>query len=443
MGAKIETKNKDQLPKDWKWVKLGEVCDKISLNKIKIKQKDYLEEGVYPVVDQGQELIGGYYNDKRLLIPNEPPYIIFGDHTKAKKFINFKFIAGADGVKVLKARDIIDSKFLYYSLFTVKIEDKGYARHFQLIEKELFPLPPKPTQQAIVSKIEELFSELDKGIENLRLAQQQLKTYRQSVLKWAFEGKLTKSLNHDSYDLYDEHDLIMAAESEAVYKAKKNQGNQNNHINHSSDKGELPEGWKWVKSGDFFDFVTSGSRGWAKYYSDKGAIFIRITNLDFDSLELDLAETKIQYVNPPSSSEGIRTKVQEGDFLFSITGYLGMLAIAPKFDNAYVNQHVCLCRPNNNFNKKYLGYWIVSKSGGHHYLNKNQKGAVKAGLNLDDLKTFPVPLCSIGEQHNIVQAIESRLSVADKMEESITQSLQQAEALRQSILKKAFEGRLV
>ena len=86
-----------QLPNGWKWAALTEVCDKLSLNKIKIKQKDYLEEGAYPVVDQGQNLIGGYYNDEKLLIPNEPPYIIFGDHTKAKKFINFKFIAGADG----------------------------------------------------------------------------------------------------------------------------------------------------------------------------------------------------------------------------------------------------------------------------------------------------------------------------------------------------------
>ena len=164
--------NIKQLPKDWKWVKLDEICNKISLNKIKIKQKDYLEEGTFPVVDQGQDLIGGYYNDEALLIPDEPPYIVFGDHTKAKKYINFKFIAGADGVKVLKAKDSVDAKFLFHSLFTIKIEDKGYARHFQLLEKELFPLPPKPTQQAIVSKIEELFSELDKGIENLHTAQQ-------------------------------------------------------------------------------------------------------------------------------------------------------------------------------------------------------------------------------------------------------------------------------
>ena len=172
--------------------KLNDVSKKLSLNKLKIKQKEYLPTGLFPVIDQGQDLIGGYYNDESLLISDEPPYIIFGDHTKIKKYINFKFIPGADGVKVLKAKENILPKFLFYLLFTIKIEDKGYARHFQLLEKVNFLIPDDlETQQAIVSKIEELFSELDKGIEDLKTAQQQLKTYRQSVLKWAFEGKLT------------------------------------------------------------------------------------------------------------------------------------------------------------------------------------------------------------------------------------------------------------
>jgi type I restriction enzyme, S subunit len=83
------------------------------------------------------------------------------------------------------------------------------------------PLPPLPTQLAIVSKIEELFSELDKGIENLRTAQQQLKTYRQAVLKWAFEGKLTNSLNHEAIEEYDEYELSMAAEPAELYNVNK------------------------------------------------------------------------------------------------------------------------------------------------------------------------------------------------------------------------------
>ena len=308
----------------------------------------------------------------------------------------------------------IDYKFTFFQAqsgnFRNQLESLSTSTTVALVNKSSFnsvkfKLAPLPIQRAIVSKIEALFSDLDNGIANFKKAQAQLKIYRQAVLKKAFEGELT-----------------------------------NKNIEH----GELPKEWKWVNSGDLFSFVTSGSRGWAKYYSESGSIFIRITNLNFDTLNLDLREEKIQYVNPPQNSEGSRTKIEEGDFLFSITGYLGMFAIAPKLESAFVNQHVCLCRPKDSFNKKYLAYWIIAKCGGHYYLNKNQKGAVKAGLNLEDLKTFPVPIPpTISEQTQIVQEIESRLSVCDKMEQSITESIAKAEALRQSILKKAFEGKLL
>lgn len=304
-----------------------------------------------------------------------------------------------------------DYKFIHYFFRFVgkELDKKGTGTTFRAISGEIVRktkllVPPLPEQHRIVAKIEELFSSLDKGIENLKTAQQQLKVYRQAVLKWAFEGKLT---NKDVVD------------------------------------GELPEGWRWVKSVDLFNFVTSGSRGWAKYYSNTGAIFIRITNLDFDSLELDLNESKIQHANPPASSEGIRTKVFEGDFLFSITGYLGMFAIAPRLESAFVNQHIALCRPKDGFNKKFVGYWIIAHTGGRYYLNKMTKGATKAGLGLDDIKNFPVPLPAVAEQRAIVAEIESRLSVCDRIEEDIKDSLKQAEALRQSILKKAFQGKLV
>lgn len=456
-----EIKNNNQLPKDWKWVKLGDVC-KLK-NGFAFKSSEYIIDGV-PVIRISDIKSGSVKPDKSVRVAAKRDYegyivleneiLVAMSGATTGKFGIFKSKEKAYqnqrvGKFQILNKENLDNDFLLYQLHALKrkIEKDAYGGaqpniSSGKIEAMEMLLPPKPTQLAIVSKIEELFSELDKGIEQLKTAQQQLKTYRQSVLKWAFEGKLTNDQSHDSSDLHKGYDLNIAAEEEIEYKTKKKPGNQNNHIHHGSNKGELPEGWKWVASGEFFDFVTSGSRGWAKYYSEKGAIFIRITNLDFDSLELDLEDRKIQYVNPPLSSEGIRTKVQEGDFLFSITGYLGMLAIAPKLENAYVNQHVCLCRPKNNFNKRYLGYWIISKSGGHHYLNKNPKGAVKAGLNLEDLKTFPVPLCPVHEQDEIVKVIEIRLSIADKMEESIRQSLQQAETLRQSILKKAFEGKL-
>lgn len=424
-----EEQNKKQLPRGWKWEKVSSVAELFrGINYTKDVASDSPFKDSLPIL-RGNNINGELNFDDLVYVPKtlikkeqfvKKDDIIFAmssgsKHLVGKSAVSKNDFNGSYGAfcALLRVNDDVNKKYISYifkgNSYRKLISEIAKGTNINNLKREhildfKLPLPPKPIQHAIVSKIEELFSELDKGIENLRIAQQQLKTFRQSVLKWAFEGRLT---------------------------------------NEKVKEGELPKGWKWMKSGDFFDFVTSGSRGWAKYYSDKGAIFIRITNLDFDSMELDLKEGKIQYVNPPLSSEGIRTKVQEGDFLFSITGYLGMLAIAPKLDNAYVNQHVSLCRPKNNFNKKYLGYWIVSKSGGHHYLNKNQKGAVKAGLNLDDLKAFPVPICTIEEQNRVVQIIESRLSVTAKMEESIHKSMEQAEALKQSILKGAFEGKLM
>jgi len=336
---------------------------------------------------------------------------------------------------------------------------------------QAIPIPPLNEQTRIVSKLEELFSELDKGIESFKTVRKQLKIYRQTVLKHAFEGKLTEEWRKQHADeLESAETLLKKIKSERkqryqqqlddweqavkTWEAGSKEGKKPTRPNKPKELpplteaefaklSELPEGWRWGRAGFLFESVTSGSRGWAKYYSDNGAVFIRITNLNYDALNLDLSKDKIQYVDPPNNAEGLRTRVQEGDFLFSITGYLGMFAIAPKVDEAYVNQHIALARPLSGFSKQYLGYYITAKAGGHHHLNKLTKGAVKAGLGLDDIQTFPVPMCSQEEQKKIVEEIESRLSVVEKLEQDIEVGLRQAETLRQSLLKKAFEGKLV
>ncbi|MCA6423885.1 MAG: restriction endonuclease subunit S [Flavobacterium sp.] len=387
-----------KIPEDWKWVKLEELCDKISLNKIKLKQKDYLENGTYPVVDQGQELIGGYFNDRKLLIPEEPPFIVFGDHTKVKKYITFKFIPGADGVKVLKPKMVVLSKFLYYSLFTIKIEDKGYARHFQLLEKELFPLPPKKIQLAIVSKIEELFSELDKGIEILCTAQQQLKTYRQAVLKWAFEGRFT---------------------------------------NENMKDGELPGGWKRIE----LSHVCEIKRGKSKHRPRNepmlyGGIYPFIQTGD-------IRNSSGRFINSYTqtySELGLKQSKlwPKGTLCITIAANIGETAILG-FNACFPDSVVGLLSNEKVLLTQYTNYYFISFK---QKLEELAPATAQKNINVDILEKVLIPLAPIHEQYKIIEAIENRLSVADKMEESIIQSLQQSEALKQSILKKAFEGKL-
>lgn len=329
-----------------------------------------------------------------------------------------------------------------------------------------FPLAPLNEQAQIVKKIDTLFRNLDESIENFNEAKLKLKQYRESVLVSAFQGKLTQDntdieeINRTIEDFREQRqniykNKILEWEEDTKgwiengkegkkpvkpLKLKKVLSPNNEDITKMSN---IPINWRWIRAGELFEFITSGSRGWAKYYSHEGAVFVRITNLDFNSLKLDLSEDKIQYVSPPTDSEGSRTKVQENDFLFSITGYLGMFAIAQELKEAYVNQHIALARPLEGFNYHYLGYYIISSNGGVKQLQELQKGGVKAGLRLEDISNFYVPLCSLEEQNQIVEEIETRLNIAEKTEQSIDTNLAKAKAMYQSILTKAFKGELV
>ena len=109
---------------------------KVSISpEMKTKQKNYLENGSLPIIDQGQSVIGGYTDDPRLKLPCSLPVIVFGDHTRVVKYIDFPFGAGADGIKVLQPKEGVFPKYLYYATqyLVLRLEDRGYARHYQYI----------------------------------------------------------------------------------------------------------------------------------------------------------------------------------------------------------------------------------------------------------------------------------------------------------------------
>ena len=277
-------------------------------------------------------------------------------------------------------------------------------------------------------------------------AQQQLKTYRQSVLKWAFEGKLTNSLNYDSNDLQEDYDLTIAAEDEADYKTEKNHSNQNNHINHSSDKGELPKGWKWVKTKDVIDIINNGYTPTKEYLTeDNGEVpFIKVYNLNFNGT-LNFVKNPTFIPKSIHESKLKRSICLPGDVLINIVGPpLGKVSIVSnQYPEWNINQAIVMFRPNEKVISKYISYFMQSLVTINWLENTSKATAGQWNVKVSTCREIPFPFCSIEEQNKVIEEIESRLSVADKMEESITQSLQQAEALKQSILKKAFEGRLL
>jgi len=273
-----------------------------------------------------------------------------------------------------------------------------FVRTKSSLERE-FCLPPLEEQGRIVAKIEELFSELEKGVESLTTAREQLKAYRQSVLKHAFEGRLTRP-----------------------------SGTANS--------------WQERRLGDFIEFLTSGSRGWADYYSDYGDLFIRAQNLKHDRLELsDVAFVRL----PEGKTEGVRTRVRLGDVLVTITGAnvtkTGL--VDQELGTAYVSQHVALCRPTENLHPEFLYWYLLSEAGGRRQLNDAAYGAGKPGLNLENIRSVSIPVPSLAEQRAVVSLIVTVLESEERINDDVSAALERVEALRQSILKRAFSGQLV
>lgn len=267
------------------------------------------------------------------------------------------------------------------------------------------PLPPLAEQQTIVAKIEELFSELEKGKEQLETALAQLKVYRQSLLQAAFTGKLT---NPDVKD------------------------------------GELPEGWKWVKLGDVIEGTPQNGIYKPSSEYGSGVPILRIDGF-YDGSIVDNYEYKKLKI---SDSELLKYQLSVDDIVVNRVNsmsHLGKCGLVKTLQEPTVfESNIMKLQVNLNIAlPNYLSTYLSSKTGLSE-LTKNAKHAVnQASINQKDVCNASVPLCSIRDQKEIVQILESNLTVCDKIEETIKQSLAQAEVLRQSILKQAFEGKLV
>lgn len=181
---------------DWKYISFEECLVKVPKQKA-VKSKDYLDEGLYPIVSQESDLISGYSNDESLLYKHEKPIVIFGDHTKNIKYIDFDFIVGADGVHILSVKDNILPRFFYYELCSIKLRNLGYARHYKLLKEKEIGYPEKAEQERIVTLLDTEFEKIDQLKANADLQLRAAKDLFQSALKQLLtpkEGWVEKTL---------------------------------------------------------------------------------------------------------------------------------------------------------------------------------------------------------------------------------------------------------
>jgi type I restriction enzyme, S subunit len=389
--------------------RLGEVCTYTKGKKPTVLTETKTKDFSVPYINIKafeKGIISEYTNGEKCNICNEDDLLMVWDGArcgligKAKK--------GAVGSTLMKIlpKENIHKEYLYHFIsskfWTLNTKPKGVGiPHIEptLLWNFELVVTPLREQQAIVAKIEELLRELENGKQQLQTAQQQLKIYKQSLLKWAFEGKLT---NKDVKD------------------------------------GELPKGWKEVTIGDIFEIHIGSTpkRNNPKYWGG---------NINW------LSSGEIAFRNITSTREKITTEGLEntsckvhpiGTVMIAMIGEgktRGQAAIL-KIASSH-NQNTAAIRVDENIYKsQLLYYYLVLKYEDNRRVGSgnNQKA-----LNKERVKSIPIPLPTIREQQLILDELERKLTVCDKIEDTISQSLQQAETLRQSILKKAFEGKLV
>ena len=322
----------------------------------------------------------------------------------------------------------IDKDYLYYfiqskyMLLNSNVKGTGTPHLKQdLLKSFSLILPSIEKQKQIVKQIEESLSQLDSAVETLNKTKQQLEIYRQAVLKEAFSGELTKPWRdkHSNADA-----TIDYVQPSGTYK-----------LLADFILYDLPQGWKWVHIGD----ITKGTEYGTSQKSLKcGKVpVIRMGNLQNGII--DWAD--LSYSNDDNEIQKYQLKY--GDVLFNRTNspeLVGKTAIYKGERKAIFAGYLIRINQIESINSDYLNYYLNSQTARAYGNKVKTDGVNQSNINGKKLCTYPFPICSRAEQDQVVYELKSRLSMCDYIEDTVNQSLQQAEALRQSILKQAFEG---
>ena len=458
--------NNEELPKGWINTTIGEVFE-FEYGKGLTKAKRN-ENGKFPVY--GSNGIVGYHNE--FLI--EAPALIVGRKGAAGEVsYSDKNCWPIDTTYFIKNLNNLNIKFAFYFLKSLMLAQYDRSTAIPGLNRNdaygiSFNLPPLFEQHQIIFKIEELFSELDNGVESLKKARQQLKTYRQAVLKHAFEGKLTQEWREQQIEAGNPPEPAkkllerIKKEREADYqkqveewkkackqaqrcgskkpaKPRKPKDLPPLTKKELDELPELPEGWGWSYL-DYCGYWIGGgtpSKQRKEYWLDGDVLWVSPKDMKNQYIKIT-----IDKITKTAVKESSAKLIPSGSVLFVVrSGILRRtLPVSITTEISTVNQDLQAFTPFKVF-PEYI-YWYCVANEFHIRNNCAKSGTTVESIETTQLKKYRISVCSPEEQQAIVSEIETRLSVCDQLEQTIEDSLKKAEALRQSILKKAFEGEL-
>ena len=453
------------LPRGWVWARLEELCYSPQQDIVdgpfgsNLKASEYRTEGV-PVI-RLQNIRRNEFVRKNIKHVTLEKAEELGRHSFSRGDIvvtklgdplgkaciipeNMEWgIVVADVVRVRVAQDLISRKAVAYAINSEVVskqlegEIKGTTRprvNLNHIRSLLVPLPPFNEQLRIVARVEELFTMLDAGVKYLETVKAQLKPYRQSVLKSGFEGKLTEEWRRTHRDELEPASNLLKRIREERMKNMAGKYEEFLPVD-AVNLSELPEGWVWTRIGEVCETTSGGtpSRKNRRYFGGK------IPWLKSGELEDGLVRSSEEHITEEGLESSSAKIVPKGAVLIALygatVGRLGILEI----DSA-INQAICAILTPNDLDKRFLFWYLMSYRSS---LLHARKGGAQPNISQEIVKNTVVPLAPLSEQSRIAEEIERHFAVIDETERTIANSLRQAEKLRQSILKRTFEGNLV
>ena len=358
----------------------------------KIQRTEYLDKGMFPVVSQESKLINGFWNNEEDLYIVKQPVIVFGDHTRILKFIDFSFVLGADGTKIIKPKSFIDSKFFYYFLEANPIQSKGYSRHYRFLKELKIIVPPLATQQKTVAKLDALFAEIDIAKASAGANAKNAETLFQSYLTGIYE--------HDR------------------------------------------EGWNKKKISEIAKI--KGGKRVPKGYELKNQVtpyvYLRVTNFSENG---DIDTTDLRYVGSEVWT-GIKNYIINSEDLYvSIAGTIGRTGmVSEQLSGSLLTENACRLVFNNGVNNKFVYYFTKSSSFINQTIEQTRTTAQpKLALSRLGEITFAIP--SLEEQIEINKKLDLMTTHISSYKNSYEQKVIELNVLKQSILKQAFSGELV
>lgn len=357
----------------------------------KIQRKDFLQEGHFPIISQEADFINGYWNDAADVFRAKSPVVIFGDHTQALKYIDFDFVLGADGVKILKPQDFLFPRFFFYQLQSFELPSLGYARHYRQLRERNIIFPPLAEQKRIVALLDEAFAGLataqanaEKNLQNARaLFESQLQT----VFSKRGEGWVEKTLE----------DVV-------------------------ADDCSLSYGI--VQPGDDYD---------------TGLPVVRPTDLTSDTIKLK----GLKRIDPKRAESYQRTKLRGRELLLCVRGTTGIVSKASiELVGANVTRGIVPIRLNSNLLQTEFGFYLLRSGPVQSQILAKTYGAALMQINIGDLRKISVSFPSMRAQEVIAAHLDALSAETQRLAKIYEQKQAALAALKKSLLHQAFSGEL-